>query len=116
MSYKPPYTITPKITNLVAQISEAIGGYYAHENLRLHRVNRIKTIHGTLAIEGNTLSTEQVTAVLEGKPVVAPINEVQEVRNALKAYELLDMLDPCKVDDLLKVHATMEARKAGQRG
>ena len=109
MSYKPPYTITPKITNLVAQISEAIGCYYAHENLRLHRVNRIKTIHGTLAIEGNTLSTEQVTAVLEGKPVVAPINEVQEVRNALKAYELLDMLDPCKVDDLLKAHATMEA-------
>jgi len=109
MSYKPPYTITPKITNLVAQISEAIGGYYAHENLRLHRVNRIKTIHGTLAIEGNTLSTEQVTAILEGKPVVAPINEVQEVRNALKAYELLDMLDSCKVDDLLKVHATMEA-------
>lgn len=109
MSYKPPYTITPKITNLVAQISEAIGGYYAHENLRLHRVNRIKTIHGTLAIEGNTLSTEQVTAVLEGKPVVAPINEVQEVRNALKAYELLDTLDPCKVDDLLKAHATMEA-------
>ena len=98
MSYKPPYTITSKIANLVAQISEAIGGYYAHENLRLHRVNRIKTIHGTLAIEGNTLSTEQVTAVLEGKPVVAPINEVQEVRNALKAYELLDMLDPCKLD------------------
>lgn len=109
MSYKPPYTITPKITNLVAQISETIGSYYAHENLRLHRVNRIKTIHGTLAIEGNTLSTEQVTAVLEGKPVVAPINEVQEVRNALKAYELLDTLDPCKVDDLLKAHAAMEA-------
>ena len=109
MSYQPPYTITPKITHLVAQISEAIGGYYAQENLRLHRVNRIQTIRGTLAIEGNTLTTEQVTAVLEGKPVVAPINEVQEVRNALKAYELLDVLDPHKVDDLLKTHATMEA-------
>ena len=109
MSYQPPYTITPKITHLVAQISEAIGGYYAQENLRLHRVNRIQTIRGTLAIEGNTLTTEQVTAVLEGKTVVAPINEVQEVRNALKAYELLDVLDPHKVDDLLKTHATMEA-------
>ena len=109
MSYQPPYTITPKITHLVAQISEAIGGYYAQENLRLHRVNRIQTIRGTLAIEGNTLTTEQVTAVLEGKPVVAPINGVQEVRNALKAYELLDVLDPHKVDDLLKAHATMEA-------
>lgn len=109
MSYIPPYIITPKITNLVAQISEAIGGYYAQENLRLHRVNRIQTIRGTLAIEGNTLTTEQVTAVLEGKPVVAPLNEVQEVRNALKAYELLDTLDPYKVDDLLRAHATMEA-------
>lgn len=109
MSYQPPYTITPKITNLVAQISEAVGGYYAQENLRLHRANRIKTIHGTLAIEGNTLSTEQVTAILEGKVVVAPLNEVQEVRNAIRAYELLEELNPCKVGDLLKAHAAMEA-------
>ena len=82
MSYKPPYTITPKITNLVAQISEAIGSYYAHENLRLHRVNRIKTIHGTLAIAGNTLSTEQVTAELGGKTVGAPFNEGAGVGHA----------------------------------
>lgn len=107
--YEPPYTITPRITNLVAQISEAVGSYYAQENLRLHRINRIRTIHGTLAIEGNTLTTDQVTAILEGKPVVAPMNEVIEVRNALKAYELLDTLDPCSVDDLLRAHATMEA-------
>lgn len=116
MSDQPPYTITPQITHLVAQISEAVGGYYAQKNLRLHRVNRIKTIHGTLAIEGNTLSTEQVTAVLEGKPVVAPLNEVQEVRNAIKAYELLDKLDPCKVKDLLKAHAAMEAGLIDEAG
>ena len=109
MSYQPPYTVTPKITHLVAQISEAVGGYYAQVNLRLHRANRIKTIHGTLAIEGNTLSTEQVTAVLEGKPVIAPVNEVQEVRNEIKAYELLATLNPHKVEDLLKAHAAMEA-------
>lgn len=110
MAYQPPYKITPKITNLVSQISEAVGSYaYAHEDLRLHRVNRIKTIKGTLAIEGNTLSTEQITAVLDGKLVVAPINEVQEVRNAIKAYELLDSLNPFSVEDLLKAHATMEA-------
>lgn len=109
MAYQPPYNITPKITNLVAQISEAVGCYtYAHEDLRLHRANRIKTIKGTLAIEGNTLSDDQITAVLEGKPVIAPINEVQEVRNAIKAYELLDSLNPYSVDDLLKTHATME--------
>lgn len=110
MGYIPPYKITPKITNLVAQISEAVGSYlYAHEDLRLHRTNRIKTIKGTLAIEGNTLSDEQITAVLDDKPVIAPINEVQEVRNAIKAYELMDSLNPYSVEDLLKAHATMEA-------
>lgn len=69
----------------------------------MHRINRIKTIQGSLAIEGNTLNTDQITAILESKPVIAPINEVQEVRNAIIAYRLLDE------DDLLKAHLTMEA-------
>lgn len=108
MSYIPPYKITPKIIDLVSKISEAVGCYYAQENLRLHRINRIKTIQGSLAIEGNTLNTDQITAILEGKPVIAPINEVQEVRNAIKAYQLLDELNPNSIEDLLKAHLTME--------
>ena len=109
MSYVPPYNITSKIINLVSRISEAVGGFYAQEALRLHRINRIKTIQGSLAIEGNTLSTDQITAILDGKPVVAPMNEVQEVRNAIKAYQLLDSLNPDSIDDLLKAHFAMEA-------
>lgn len=109
MSYIPPYTITTRIIDLVSKISEAIGGLYAQEELRLHRINRIKTIQGSLAIEGNTLRTDQITAILEGKPVVAPINEVQEVRNAIKAYQLLDELNPTHINDLLKAHLIMEA-------
>lgn len=109
MSYKPPYKITPKIIDLVSKISEAVGSFYAQEELRLHRINRIKTIQGSLAIEGNTLTTDQITAILDGKPVIAPINEVQEIRNAIKAYELLDKLNFNSLDDLLKVHLTMEA-------
>lgn len=108
MSYIPPYRITTKIVSLVSKISEAVGSFYIHENLRLHRINRIKTIQGSLAIEGNTLSTDQITAILEGKPVIAPINEVQEVRNAIKAYQMLDELNPNSINDLLKVHLTME--------
>lgn len=108
MPYKPPYKITPKIIDLVSKISEAVGGIYAQEELRLHRINRIKTIQGSLAIEGNTLTTDQITAILDGKPVMAPINEVQEIRNAIKAYELLDKLNPNSIDDLLKAHLTME--------
>ena len=109
MPYSPPYSITPKIVGLVSKISEAVGGFYVREELRLHRINRIKTIQGSLAIEGNTLTTDQITAILEGKPVIAPINEVQEIRNAIKAYQLLDELNPGSIDDLLRAHLTMEA-------
>jgi len=108
MSYQPPYKITPKIIDLVSRISEAVGSFYAQEELRLHRINRIKTIQGSLAIEGNTLTTDQITAILDGKPVIAPINEIQEIRNAIKAYELLETLNPNSLDDLLKAHLTME--------
>lgn len=109
MSYKPPYKITPKIIDLVSKISEAVGSFYTQEELRLHRINRIKTIQGSLAIEGNTLTLDQITAILDGKPVIAPINEVQEIRNAIKAYELLETLNPNSIEDLLKAHFTMEA-------
>lgn len=108
MSYIPPCKITPKIIDLVSRISEAVGSCSVQENLRLHRINRIKTIKGSLAIEGSTLSTDQITAILEGKPVIAPINEFQEVRNVIKAYQLLDELNPNSIDDLLKTHLTME--------
>lgn len=108
MSYIPPYKITPKIIDLVSKISEAVGSFYAQEELRLHRINRIKTIQGSLAIEGNTLTIDQITAILDGKPVIAPINEVQEIQNAIKAYELLETLNPNNIEDLLKAHLAME--------
>jgi Fic family protein len=92
-TYQPPYTITPEILNRVAGISEAIGRLTVLTDpakaLRLRRVNRIRTIQGSLAIEGNTLSEMQITAILDGKRVIAPPREVQEVKNALAAYDAL---------------------------
>jgi len=89
MKYQPPYTITPEILNRVAAISEAIGRLTVLTDqaraLRLRRINRIRTIHSSLAIEGNTLSEAQITAILEGKRVIAPPREVQEVKNARAA-------------------------------
>ena len=74
--YQPPYTITPAIVNLIAQISEAVGRLTvlsdSTKSLRFRRINRIRTIHGSLAIEGNTLNEEQITAILEGRRVIAP--------------------------------------------
>ena len=79
------------------------------DSLKLRKANRIQTIQGSLAIEGNTLSTEQITAILNGKPVIAPPKEVQEVRNALKAYEEIHNWHPDIELDLLQAHQTLMA-------
>lgn len=108
--YTPPYSITPAILTLVEQIGEALGRFSVVANtqdLRLRRINRIRTLHGSLAIEGNTLSEEQISTILDGKPVVAPPREVQEVRNAIKVYDKYPDWDPASKDDLLKAHEMM---------
>ena len=106
--YEPPYTITPEILNRVAAISEAIGRLTVLTDparaLRLRRVYRIRAIHGSLAIEGNTLSEAQITTILEGKRVIAPPREVQEVKNALAAYDRFDTWKPEAEKDLLQAH------------
>jgi Fic family protein len=108
MSYQPPYTITTEILNRVAAISELIGRLTIladrARTLRLRRINRIRTIHGSLAIEGNTLSESQITAILEGRRVIAPPREVQEAKNALAAYDRFQTWKPEKERDLLEVH------------
>lgn len=108
MSYQPPYTITSAIVSLVADISERMGYLSALESeartLQLRRINRIRTIQGSLAIEGNTLSQEQITAILEGKRVIAPPREIQEVRNAIKVYDFFQQWQPASEKDLLTAH------------
>ncbi len=107
-SYQPPHTITSEILNRVAAISETIGRLTVLTDqaraLRLRRINRVRTIHGSLAIEGNTLSEAQITAILEGKRIIAPPREVQEVKNALAAYDWFDTWKPEAENDLLEAH------------
>ena len=95
----------------VAEIAELVGNLNVTNRLTanptLRRSNRIRTIHGSLAIEQNTLSLEQVTAVLNGKRVLAPPKDIAEVKNAYEIYERLDELDPYSVDDLLIAHGIM---------
>ena len=118
MSCQPSYTLTPTIVSLVAEIAEVVGGMAlsAGDTLRLRRVNRIRTIRGSLAIEGNTLSEEQITAILEGKPVIAPPREIQEVRNALAAYERLGEWQPAREADLLAAHGVLMAGLLDEAG
>ncbi len=119
--YVPPYAITDEMLRLISDIMENLGrlsGVNELEKLpRLRRVNRIKSIHSSLAIENNTLSFEQVTAVINGKPVLAPQKDVLEVQNAFRAYEKLDEINPYSIDDLLKIHGVMTdglVKEAGQ--
>jgi len=110
MSNAPPYTITPPILERIEQIGEAIGRAEAaglSHDLRLRRINRIRTIHGSLAIEGNTLSEEQVATILDGKQVVAPLKDVQEARNAIRAYEQYQQWNPASETDLLHAHTIL---------
>lgn len=110
-SYKPPFTMMDEIVNLVAEISELLGRISTQGkmqiNPRLRRENRIKTIHSSLAIEHNSLSIEQVTAILNGKRVLGDPNEIKEVQNAYQAYEMMLKLDPLSLKDLLKAHQMM---------
>ena len=107
----PPFEITNTMIHEVAEIAELVGKLTSTNQLStnpiLRKTNRIRTIHGSLAIEQNTLSLEQVTAVLNGKQVLAPPKDIAEVKNAYEIYERLDELDPYSVDDLLTAHGIM---------
>lgn len=110
-AYQPPYTLTPAIVHLVAEIGEIIGRYtvLTEQNLTPHlrRENRIRTIQASLAIENNTLTLEQVTAVIDGKRVLGHPREIQEVRNAFAAYEAMEGWSPSSRDDLLAAHGLL---------
>ena len=108
---KPPFHVTDKMILLIAEISEQVGRMAVQQertiNPHLRRENRIRTIHSSLAIEHNSLSLEQVTAILDGKRVLGNPNEIKEVQNAYEAYKLMLGLNPLSVDDLLKAHKLM---------
>ncbi|MBO7139848.1 MAG: Fic family protein [Prevotella sp.] len=109
--YIPPFIVSAEAINLIAEISGQIERYAIRleqeDGLHLRKANRIKTIHSSLAIEGNTLSETQVRDIIEGKNVVAPLKQIQEVKNAIATYELYPTLDPFNIEDLLKAHSIM---------
>lgn len=109
--YKPPFHMTDRTVTLLAEISEQVGRITVLQegnmSLHLRRENRIRTIHSSLAIEHNSLSLDQVTAILDGKRVLGNPNEIKEVQNAYQAYEMMLRLNPNSVEDLLTAHKLM---------
>ena len=105
---KPPYDITPSILKLIASISSKLGEvnatYLSKQSPQLRKQNRIKTIHSSLQIEGNTLSQEQITALIENKKIIGPKKDVLEVLNAIELYEQLTHFNFTSDKHFLKAH------------
>ena len=105
---KPPYRLTSEILNLVIEIAEKTGQINAQflekASPELRRRNKIKTIHSSLKIEGNTLSEEQVTALIEDKRVLGPQKDIQEVNNAIEVYDSIHKFNSNSERDFLKAH------------
>jgi len=105
---KPPFSITPKILKLVTFISEKIGEINANlldkPSPKLRKQNRVKTIHNSLKIEGNTLTEQQVTAIIENKRVIGPKKDIIEVLNAIKVYDVIEDFKFYSEKDFLKAH------------
>lgn len=119
--YQPPFALTPRVLSLVAEIGERVGrlsapGSSAPAPPALRRANRLKTIQASLAIEHNSLTLEQVTALLAGKRVLGPPKEIHEVRNAFAAYEAMENWRPWSAKDLLAAHKLIMAGLVGQPG
>ncbi|MDO4801729.1 MAG: Fic family protein, partial [Prevotellaceae bacterium] len=118
--YKPPFTISPATIKSIAEISAQMERFAIRleqsDGLRLRKASRIKTIHSSLAIEGNKLSEEQVANIIEGKTVVAPLRQIQEVKNAIATYDMYNSLNPFSVKDLLRAHGTMMMALADDAG
>ena len=108
---KPPYDITPRILKLITSISEKLGevnaNYLSKQSPQLRKQNRIKTIHSSLQIEGNTLTEEQITALIENKRVIGPEKDVLEVLNAIKVYEKLNEYRYYSDKSFLKAHLAL---------
>ncbi|MCB2208091.1 MAG: Fic family protein [Bacteroidetes bacterium] len=108
---KPPYTITPEILNYISSISEKIGEANAYfldrPSPQLRKQNRIKTIHSSLQIEGNTLSIDQITAIIEEKRVIGPEKDILEVQNAINVYNKLITFNPASGKSFLKAHGML---------
>jgi Fic family protein len=117
---KPPYKITSLILSTVSSISEKLGevkaNYLSKPSPQLRKQNRIRTIHASLSIEGNTLTEEQVTALLDNKRVLGPKKDVQEVLNAIKVYDQLSSFDPYSRESFLSAHQILMGELIEQPG
>ncbi len=119
-SKRPPYTISDRMLELVSGISEKVGKLEGYHRLdakpHLRRNNRIRSVHSSLKIEANSLTLSEVRDVISGQTVMGDQKEIQEVKNAFAAYEIISEIDPFSMEDLKKVHRIMTERTVNESG
>ena len=110
-NYIPPFDITNIMLDRISSIMKKVGKLDNYKDLNkmpvLRRNNRIRSIHSSLAIEANSLSFDQVKDIIDGKKVIGPQDEIQEVKNAYEAYKLIKMVNQYSIKDLKKIHGVM---------
>ena len=120
MEHSPPFDLTDEMIQLVLEISELLGKINNLGDLekfpRLRRISRIRSIQSSLAIENNSLTIEEVTAIINGKRVLGPPNEILEVENAIEAYKELGNADPYDIKEMLRIHGIMMKGLVGECG
>ncbi len=118
--YTPPFTITNRMVTVISQIAEKLGHISNYREFEskpyLRRNNRIRSIHSSLAIEANSLSLDEVKGVIDGKTVIGQQKEIQEVKNAYRAYEEIGTLDPYSLEDLKRIHGIMTYLTVAESG
>ena len=109
--YSPPFSITNEMVSLISEISDKLGRISNYKEFEskpyLRRNNRIRSIHSSLAIEANSLSMDDVRAVVNGKSVIGPQKEIQEVKNAYSAYEQIGSFDQYSIEELKRLHGIL---------
>src|SRR5574343_508300 len=108
---RPPFKITTDILKLLSEVSQKIGevnaSFLVKQSPELRKINRIRTIQASLAIEGNTLSIDQVTAIIENKRVLGPAKDIKEVSNAIEVYNQLKKFNPFAEKSFLSAHKAL---------
>ncbi len=117
---KPPYEITNSILKLISSISEKIGEIKSARLIKppteLRKKNRIKTIQSSLEIEGNTLTIEQITDLINNRRVLAPQKDILEVKNAISLYSKLNEFDVYSLESLCNAHSILMKGLIDQAG
>ena len=107
---KPVFFIDNKMNNILNEINVKLKNININDKQKRKYMiskSKIRSIHSSLAIEANSLSLFDVESISENKLILGKKDEVQEVKNAIEAYNHINEYNYKSENDLLKLHGLM---------